>query len=356
MFLVIAFSFCLTKYNDSKIYVSAVSAENQDEQSSASLPNNQTEEKTLYTNMETGEELTEIGNRYIKINTNDQEGMLVTTKDLYMEHKIMVMLDNLDEKTYTEQAVSFSSKEFNRNQVSFSYNLNPDTLKFCVTFELLLDNIYVPTIYTTEHAIYIELKKPHELYERVIVVDAGHGGNDIGTASKDKEYVEKDINLKVVLELKKLLDEDSTYKVYYTRLEDKKVYLNPRMNLADDVQADLFLSVHCNGSEYIGAKGTEVLYGSSKNRSGDISSKRFATICMEEVSSALNTNNRGLIKKDDIYIIGNSKVPVALVELGFMSNEEDMTILKDNKNKKNAAKALYNAIHRALEKMDEVES
>ncbi len=353
MFTVIGFSFCITKYNDSKIYVSA---ENLNEQLSASLTNEPTEDVKQYTNIETGEIVNEIGDNYIKVSKNSMKDILVKTKDIYMERKLIIMIDNLDEKIYQKQSITFSKEEVNVDKVSLNYEFNQETLKYSAVFELTLDNVYLQTIYEDTQDFYIELKNPHEVYDKVIVVDAGHGGNDIGTASNDKQFVEKDINLSVVLELKKLLDEDNTYKVYYTRLNDRKVYLNPRLNLANEVEADLFLSVHCNGSEYISAKGTEGLYGSSKDQSGNMTSKQFSEICVEEVSKALNTKIRGVIKKEDIYIIGNSKVPVSLVELGFMSNSEDMDILSNKDNRKVAAKALYKAINRAFEEIDEVKS
>ncbi len=349
MFTVIGFSFCITKYNDSKIYVSA---EHLNEQLSAALTNEPVDVKQ-YTNSSTGEIVNEIGDNYIKVSKNSMNDIQIKIKDNYMERKLIVMIDNLDEKIYDKQAVIFSREEINVDKISLNYKFNEETLKYCAVFEFTLDNVYVQTIYEDTEDFYIELKNPHEVYDKVIVVDAGHGGNDIGTASNNKRFVEKDINLNVVLELKKLLDEDSTYKVYYTRLNDKKVYLKPRLNLANEVDADLFLSVHCNGSEYISAKGTEGLYGSPKDTSGSFTSKQFAEICVEEVSAALKTRVRGVIKKEDIYIIGNSKVPVSLVELGFMSNNEDMEILSNKDNRTVAAMALYRAINRAFEEIDE---
>lgn len=348
MFAVISFSYGITKYNDARVYVWAQNLDPQQEFLSEQVP----DQATTYRNIETGEEVEGIGDNYIRINKTSAPDAQVRVEDIYMERRLRIRIDNLSEKSYQKQAAVFSREETKVDEVSLEYEKNPNTDEYSAVFELTMDRVYVPTIYEDSEYIYIELKLPQEVYDKVIVVDAGHGGNDIGTASQGRQFVEKDINLSVVLELKKILDKDSTYKVYYTRLADEKIYLNPRQNLANEVEADLFLSVHCNGSEYIGASGTEGLYGSSKNRSGGITSKQFARICVEEVSKALNTRVRGVIKKEDIYIIGNSTVPVSLVELGFMSNEGDMKILRQKKYQKAAAKALYTAINRAFEEMD----
>lgn len=346
MFTVIMISFYVTKFNDSKIYVSA---EHLNKELSESLQKDSEIKQSEYRNIKTGNIVGEIADNYIMISKYSLDNTTIDVKDLYMNSKLEIRINNLEQKVYSTEALIFSKEDVGMEEMSLEYEVNSETLRYCAIFDVTLDNIYVQTIYEDNEAFYIELKSPHEVYEKIIVIDAGHGGNDIGTASIDNKFYEKDINLGVVLELKELFDKDFTYKVYYTRLTDEKVYLNPRVNLVNKVKPDLFLSIHCNGSEYISAKGTEGLYGCSKEN-GTISSKEFATICVEEVSKALSTKVRSVIEKDDIYIIGNSDVPVCLIELGFMSNNEDMNLLKKSKNRKIAAEALYKAIGRTFEK------
>lgn len=351
MLTVALFSFCVTKYNDTKVYASA---ENLNEQLSATLLADQQvkDDIPFYRNIVTGQQVDEIDSKYLILPKPSSKQIQVSIDENYMNRDIRVNIGLLEDESFTKQNLVSSQASLVDSDIVLSYEYAEDTNTYTAIYDMTLDHVYETTLYEDNDNLYIELKRPKEVYDKVIVVDAGHGGNDIGTASWNKEYNEKDINLDVVCYLKELLDQDSTYKVYYTRLEDEKVYLNPRLNLANDVEADLFLSVHCNGSEYISAKGTEVLYGSSKNREGDISSKRFALLCLKSLTDSLETKNRGILKKNDIYIIGNSKVPVALVELGFMSNDEDMKILKQSEYKKKAAQALYDAIVAASEEID----
>ena len=74
---------------------------------------------------------------------------------------------------------------------------------------------------------------------------------------------------------------------------------------------------------------------------------------MEELTLALNSRDRGLIDGDNIYIVKNSEVPVALVEIGFMTNKEELKLLNSKEYQKKAAEALYKAIVRAFEEKEQ---
>ncbi|MEG1459320.1 MAG: N-acetylmuramoyl-L-alanine amidase [Acetivibrio sp.] len=350
MLIIVAGSFYMTKYNNMKLYASP--RENPAKMEN-SIKENFIPGEEEYVNFLTGEKVKEIEDRYIKIEKLSSDPIKITIEDLYMERKIKVTLDNLSRNLYNKDSVSSSEEAFTMDKVFLETIYNPDKFTYCSEFEISLDSIYVPTIYEKDDGFYIELKNPKDVYDKIVVIDAGHGGDDIGTYAMNKEYVEKDINQNVVNYLKEMLDKNQNIKAYYTRLQDEKVYLNPRVNLANDLDADLFLSVHCNGMNDISAKGTEVLYGYFENSTGKISSKKFAEFALEDLTFYLGTKKRGVLKENNIYILGNSKVPTALVELGFMSNSEDMELLKKKETQKKAAESLYSTIIRTFIAMKE---
>ncbi len=215
-------------------------------------------------------------------------------------------------------------------------------------FEIELNGIYAPIKTAEDGYVYLDFANPHDVYENVVVIDAGHGGKDVGAVEKDT--YEKDIDLNIVLKLKELLDQDPTIKAYYTRLEDDNPSLEERVGLANDVMADVFLSVHNNSISGFGAKttsGTQVLYYASDPT---MLSLEFADICLEKLCDTLRSANRGLVNGDDIYIIHNSKSPVALVEVGFLSNPEDLLKLNDSYYQGQCAKALYESIKEMINK------
>ncbi|BCJ96587.1 hypothetical protein acsn021_41560 [Anaerocolumna cellulosilytica] len=220
---------------------------------------------------------------------------------------------------------------------------------YTAEIQLGMDYIYAPSWYEDENNIYLSLKTPKDVYSTIVVIDAGHGGKDVGASSKDERYYEKDINLSIMKHLRDVL-EKKNIKVYYTRDEDETIYLNPRVNLANEVEADLFLSIHCNSNESAAPSGSEVLY--NENQSGkDFLSKEFAQIVLDEIVGLTGKMNRGLVPSSEIVVVGKANMPVALVETAFMSNTKELQFLIDEKNQIKIAKALSRAIDKAISKL-----
>lgn len=219
---------------------------------------------------------------------------------------------------------------------------------------LTLDKTYVYQLYEDEWNYYIALVRPKDVYEKIIVVDAGHGGIDEGTISQGYVYQEKNMNLDIVLRLKELLDLQDQIKVYYTRTTDWKPSLRQRVDLANDVEADFFLSVHCNANEVHSLHGTEVLYDSRQNALDGMNSRRFAQLLLEEMDEHLGLFNRGLVARENsLTIIKYAEVPTALVEVAFMSNASDMEILAKEETRADVAQGLFDAIMRAYAELEE---
>lgn len=215
---------------------------------------------------------------------------------------------------------------------------------------LALDKVYEIESEYGDGSLYLDFIDPHDIYEKVIVVDAGHGGRASG-AVKNK-IDEKNINLAIVMELKELLEQGSeSIGVYYTRTDDANPTLDQRVQLANKVNADLFISVHNNATSnnsFSGRHGTEVLYSESDD--SELSSKDFADICQKNVVGVLESKDLGLVPGDRIYIIRTSKVPVALIEVGYMTNREELKKLSTQEYQALAAQGIYNAIFEAFEK------
>lgn len=222
------------------------------------------------------------------------------------------------------------------------YEKNQDSKVSVIEF--LMNKIYEPFIYQDDLYIYIALKNPKEIYKKIVVVDAGHGGKDPGAYSKiDNNVYEKDINLSILLKLKGILELNKDIKVYYTRTKDETVYLNPRVNLANELDADLFISIHCNSSESSTARGVEVLYNENHDSDGLVS-KELAELLLNELKGLTGKVNRGLVPASEIVVVGKAKVPVALVETGFLSNINDYTFLVDSENQTQIAQSIYKVI------------
>ena len=90
------------------------------------------------------------------------------------------------------------------------------------------------------------------------------------------------------------------------------------------------------------------MYDELKSEEG-LSSKHLAEICLEEITASMGSKNNGVTYGNSIYIIRNSEVPVALIEVGFMTNQQELNKLTSQDYQRKAAQGIYNAILRALD-------
>jgi N-acetylmuramoyl-L-alanine amidase len=215
---------------------------------------------------------------------------------------------------------------------------------------LSLDRVYELDETYEDGSLYLDFINPQEIYDRVVVIDAGHGGKASGEVKNQIE--EKNINLGIVLALKELLDDNTeNIGVYYTRTDDSNPTLDQRVQLANRSDADLFISVHNNATiknNFSRSNGTEVLY--SESDTSELSSEMFAEICLNNETAILGSKNMGLVAGDRIYIIRTSEVPVALIEVGYMTNRDELKKLATEEYQLLAAQGIYNAIMEAFEK------
>ncbi len=212
--------------------------------------------------------------------------------------------------------------------------------------EIVTDQVYeLDTLYDEEN-YYFNFLTPQEVYDKVVVIDAGHGGRAPGATKQGVN--EKDIDLAIVLELKKIFEEsDENIGVYFTRTDDSNPTFDQRVQLANKSGANLFISIHNNSTRsgrMSSTNGTQVMYDERSE-----ASRQFAQICLEEVTEGLGSRNKGLVEGDTIYIIRTSEVPVALIEVGFMTNQKELDLLRTEDYQRQAAKSVYQAVLRAFE-------
>jgi N-acetylmuramoyl-L-alanine amidase len=152
------------------------------------------------------------------------------------------------------------------------------------------------------------------------------------------------------LALKELLDKENI-KVYYTRTSDDTVFLRPRVTLANAVDCDYFISIHCNSNEVSSPNGTEVLcYDTEFN---NVSSKELAKLFSDELGKTIELRNRGIVlkKRKEIFIMDKAEIPMILIEMGYLSNSMDLSYLIDQQNQKTIALGIYNGIMKAFDEM-----
>jgi N-acetylmuramoyl-L-alanine amidase len=207
-----------------------------------------------------------------------------------------------------------------------------------------------------------------------IVLDAGHGGWDLGTVGR-KGLLEKDLTLDIVQRLGQLVENRLGAEVIYTRKDDSYLALEKRAEIANVAQAKLFVSVHANYSDYPSARGVETYYtntySSAKARTEEADeaaaagvkavdwtnvdirekvheSRRVAASVQRSLYAMLSAKNPGLpnrgVKEAHYVVLTGTSMPAILAEVSFVSSPTDENNLQSSTYRQQIAEALYSGI------------
>ncbi len=225
------------------------------------------------------------------------------------------------------------------------------------------------------------IKRTHQF---IVVLDAGHGGKDPGRPTKNG-YIEKDIALKIVLEIGAELEKNPNIKVIYTRKTDVFVDLFERGKIANRAKADLFVSVHCN-AHHTQAEGAETyVLGIHRNKTNfDVAkaeneviyleedyekkyagfnpnspeavisltlaqeeyldqSIQLASFIQDEFTNKLKRKDRG-VKQAGFIVLHQTVMPSVLIEAGFITNDSEGSYLNSKRGQNEISNSITDAI------------
>lgn len=189
----------------------------------------------------------------------------------------------------------------------------------------------------------------HEKVEKMVVIDAGHGGDDPGKVGVHQEE-EKTINLQIAKLLQKEL-ENLGIRVVMTRETDadladenasnkKRQSLQRRCELAAEVQPACVVSIHQNSFTDASVKGAQVFY-----YSGSEEGKRLAEILQKCLVEGVDPGNHRVAKgNNSYYLLKKIESPTVIVECGFLSNPEEAKLLSTEEYQVKVAKAICQGI------------
>jgi N-acetylmuramoyl-L-alanine amidase len=163
-----------------------------------------------------------------------------------------------------------------------------------------------------------------------IVIDPGHGGRDPGAYNPRLLLTEAGIVLSYGIILRATLTADK-HEIVMTREENEFIFLKDRVQKANDVNADLFLSLHCNASNVQKANGIEVW-----TYPGQTDSDTFAEALYREIAKEffhrkmrIDTSDGDKDKEARFYVLKHTRMPAVLLELGFVTNDSEAEWLRD---------------------------
>ena len=280
----------------------------------------------------------------------------------YMKNRLIINLQrttpgkidrDIPLKSDLAKRVKIQELEKGRTQVSVdlaheavegtSYNVYtlPEDRKAKKPYRLVIEVMMPP-------APAVDDNKVEGLKGHAIVLDPGHGGSDSGAVGPD-DVTEKEVTLAVSKKVQALLQAGGA-RVIMTRETDRDVYginatdrqeLQARVNVSLYApESEIFVSIHCNAFSNPAAHGMETYY-----YDGSYRGQRLATLLNEELAVAGGLFNRG-VKTANFYVIKHTNVPASLIELGFITNYQEESLLADDAYQDKLALAITKAIGR----------
>lgn len=176
------------------------------------------------------------------------------------------------------------------------------------------------------------LAQINQTRKQIIVIDPGHGGKDFGAVGVNG-ILEKDVVLKIAKQIVALNETtfNNQLEIYLTRDKDTLISLGDRTELAKSLNADIFISLHCNHSDNPNARGVEVFVSKKQSRYSE-ESILLAYHLQKELKENIGFESRG-VKFANFQVLRetNDYFPSVLLELGFLSNGDESRFLKKNR-------------------------
>lgn len=198
--------------------------------------------------------------------------------------------------------------------------------------------------------IKIQIEKDQEINstDRLIVLDAGHGGKDPGAISPNGNK-EKDINLDITLKLNERLN-SLGYKTVLTRDYDTFIDLYERPNIANINNGDIFISIHSNAIADKNISGLQVLYcPATESTVKEVDNFPLADMIYKEVLAQTGAVDRGIIKRPKLVVLRETRMPAVLVEVGFITNPTEEKLILDSEYQDKIVEGIIRGIERYFE-------
>lgn len=297
-----------------------------------------------------------------------------------------------DRKPYSRYIWEFKTYQF-AESAQISFRLRPGRVRFEHRLLTTPDRIQVTlidTTFTVDSSFAPGLLVPEGQYAGrgletdpidVIVIDAGHGGDDFGAVGP-RGTREKDVVLAIALELAEFLKKDPDFRVILTRDDDRFIPLKRRADIANEANADLFISLHANSAPRKTARGFETFFlAAAKSDEGRataqlenaslrfeesrdnefagadidfiltdllqnqflVESATLAESIQREMAKSVKAPDRG-VNQAGFVVLYHAYMPSVLVETGFISNRDEEAWLSRESAQKKIAEAIYRSV------------
>ena len=209
---------------------------------------------------------------------------------------------------------------------------------------IILNNrgIAFPDVQMSDNGVVLRSLSARDIYDFVVVLDPGHGGSDPGAIQFG--YRESDLVLAISSLVYDRLGQNANVGVFTTRNEDVFISLTDRADFANALGADLFVSIHLNSFTTGVPNGTEVYYlARDDEQANSFTRRQAADIFQRNLVSDLGTFDRG-VRTSNLSVLRNTQMPSVLLEIAFMSNQNDIAIVSNPANHPRIADSITKSI------------
>lgn len=192
------------------------------------------------------------------------------------------------------------------------------------------DHIYQFFTKTVGQDVEVYGLRPKDLYDRIVLIDTGHGGTDPGAVYEP--VMEKVVNLKIFNYMMKHLP-NSNIRYYYTRTDDQYISLDNRAEMANDLQADLFVSIHNNAVDLkrnptgFLIRGTEVYVTNNQEHSKQ--EHLFGDLFRAKIKANPKYVFRSVTNSNKLFVLRNTLMTSAIIEYGYTTSPLDVELITD---------------------------
>ncbi|MCR4789028.1 MAG: N-acetylmuramoyl-L-alanine amidase, partial [Lachnospiraceae bacterium] len=250
----------------------------------------------------------------------------ISVENHYMDHQLYVTIKCEERDYYGRKALTGNRDSIREG--TFDITDDGVSLKFAV------DNVYEYKTVLENNSLYISFFTPRELFDKIVIIDPAHGGNDSGVSnyatgpdSKGEETIsEKNINLKVAKRLKELLD-TSEIKAYYTRMDDVNPSGDARTDLGNAIRADAYIRIEVDKKEDSSLYGMTCKYNEEYFIPG-FGNVQLADIIEKAVVTSAKGRALGLVPSDEgDPTLLRSTIPSCTIMVGCLSNKQEAILL-----------------------------
>ncbi len=261
----------------------------------------------------------------------------ISVENRYIDKELLVYIGENDLSFYADNPITGDASSL----LDGTYQVQDEG----IVLRLRWDRIWEYQSIVEENCLYVEYLHPKEVFEHIVVIDPGCGGSDVGIKTND--LTEKDINLQIVQLVKQKLDKENI-KVYYTRKDDVEVPNEKRIELTNDLSADMYIGIRASeNNDNAEIYGTTCLYNPNYFIP-EFGNVELADLLLKEVVTSISGRAVGLVESSQEDILNSLEVPAVAIQVGYLTNESESSLLKQKFYQEKIADGIIIAIKKRI--------